>query len=337
MTKRRVYRIKPGSIANLKLIEEELDDPGENEIQIEVRCVGLNFADLYSVWGLYSATPSGPFIPGLEFSGIVRKVGVGSNLQPGDPVMGVTRFGGYCDRLNIAEDYLVPLPDNWTFQEGASYLVQVLTAYYALFELGNVSADDLVLIHSGAGGVGLLANQLAKQAGAATIGTTASVEKIKRMYEEGYDHALVRSKNFTNDLVEILAGRRLSIILECIGGKILKQGFDLMGPQGRMIVYGSAHFTGKGDRPNYFRLLWKYLNRPRIDPMELPTTNRSVMGFNLIYLYEKAELMHQMLQKISSMDLTKPSVGQTFNFELLPDALRALQSGKTVGKVIVAI
>lgn len=337
MSLRRVYRVKPGSIRNLKMTWEEMPLREPGEVTIEIDSIGLNFADLYAVWGLYSATPKGSFIPGLEFCGRVSEADRGSKFQPGDEVIGVTRFGAYTDRINLPEQYLIPLPEGWTKEEGAAYPVQVLTAYYALFELADLQPGDLVLIHSGAGGVGLFANQLAKNRGAVTIGTTGSTEKIQKMREEGYDHIIVRGYNFYHDLDQCLGGRPLRVILECIGGRILRQGFRLLAPQGRMVVYGAAHFTAKGDTPNYLKILWKYLTRPRIDPMQLPTTNRSIMGFNLIYLYDQVDLMHRLLEEISRLKIDKPFVGQIFDFENLPNALRALQSGRTMGKVVVQI
>ncbi|MCB0688785.1 MAG: zinc-binding dehydrogenase [Saprospiraceae bacterium] len=335
MSIRKVYRVKPGNISNLSISEEFLADPEDGQAQIKVRSIGLNFADLYAVWGLYSATPEGKFIPGLEVSGTVIKTKPGSRFKAGDRVMAVTKFGAYSDHINLDESYIIRLPDAWSFDEGAAFLVQVLTAYYALFELGNLKSDQMVLIHSGAGGVGHFANWLAKSVGATTIGTTASEEKVDKMLGEGYDYALVRTPSFKKDLTKIIADRSLSLILECIGGKILKEGFDLLAPQGRMIVYGAANFTTNSDRPNYLKMGLKYLFRPKIDPMSLPTTNRSIMGFNLIYLYDQVDLMHQMLAKISSINLPKPVIGKTFVFAALPEALRSLRSGRTVGKVIV--
>jgi len=337
MIGRQTYRIKPGSIGNLQISTEDLSGPGPGEVQITIKSIGLNFADLYAIWGLYSATPEGEFIPGLEISGIISVAGPGSKYQVGDRVMGVTRFGAYTDIINLDERYLQPIPDDWTFEEGAAYLVQVLTAYYALFELGNLQKGDIVLVHSGAGGVGLFANRLAKKIGATTIGTTGSQAKLAKMQEEGYDHMIVRSKQFSKDLKQILAGRPLDLILECIGGDILRQGFNQLASEGRMIVYGSAHFTSPGDRPNYFKMIWKYLRRPKIDPMQLPSNNRSVMGFNLIYLYERVDLMHIMLEHISSMQLEKPVVGAVLTFDKLPEAVRLLQSGRTMGKVVVNV
>ena len=128
---REVYRINPGSMKSLRITKETLEEPGQGEVRVSLKAIGLNFADVFSVWKLYSAIPKGPFIPGLEYSGIVESVGAGaSQFKPGDRVMGICRFGAYSSHLNIDERYLVALADTWTYSEGAAYLVQSLTAYY---------------------------------------------------------------------------------------------------------------------------------------------------------------------------------------------------------------
>ena len=116
MTTRQSYKLKAGSLANMKLVTEQLADPAANEVQISVKAIGLNFADVFAIWGLYSATPKGEFIPGLEYAGTVTKIGTAvTHLKEGDRIMGVTRFGGYTSHLNIDHRYVIPLPDDWTF------------------------------------------------------------------------------------------------------------------------------------------------------------------------------------------------------------------------------
>lgn len=333
---RKVYKLKAGRISNLTLIDDQLDAPEAHEVQIQVQAFGLNFADLFAIWGLYDATPKGPFTPGLEYAGFVTEVGSAvQSVAKGDRIMGITKFGGYANALNIDHRYVVPMPPDWDFEDGASFLVQVLTAYYALVTLGNIQPNYHVLIHSGAGGVGILANRLAKANGAYTIGTTSSEAKVAFMKADGYDQVLVRTNNFKTELAQLLDDRPLNLILECIGGRILKEGFELLAPEGRMVVYGSAHFASPGDRPNYLTLIWNYLRRPKIDPLILPKTNRSLMGFNLIWLYDEVQKMHAILQALQQYDLGKPYVGQTFPMENLHEALKLFQSGKTMGKVVI--
>lgn len=340
MLQRQVYRIpKAGSIKHLQLVTESLDAPGANEVSVQVKAVGLNFADIFAMQGLYSATPKGSFIPGLEFSGVVIAVGANvTDWQVGDRVMGATKFGGYVSHININHRYVIALPEDWSFEAGAGFLVQGLTAYYALTALGNLQRGMTVLIHSAAGGVGIMANRICKNWDAYTIGTVGNAGKVPfLLQEEGYDKVLVREKDFYHQLQQALDGRPLHLVMECIGGDVLKQGWKAMAPMGRMIAYGSASFTSHGDKPNYMKLYWKYLRRPKIDPLRLPTQNKSLMGFNLIYLYEQTDLMHTLLSELQALQLKPQHVGHVFPFADMHSAIRLFQSGKTMGKVVAVL
>lgn len=329
---------KAGSLNNLVFTEETIVEPGGGEVQVDVRAIGLNFADIFAIAGLYGATPSGSFVPGLEFSGVIRALGPGvEGLKVGDRVMGVTRFGGYASIINIRPAYLLPLPDNWSFEHGAAYPVQALTAYYALFVLGNVKPGDTVLIHSAAGGVGIWANRMARVAGAYTIGSVGSESKLALLESEGYDTGFVRGSDFAANLKNALRGRALNLVLECIGGRVLMDSYKAMAPEGRLIVYGSAHYNKPGDKPNYLRLWWKYRNRPMLDPQRMIEQNKSVMGFNLIYLYERSERFAEYTARLAAMNLGEPLIGHSFDFGEMKEALRLFQTGKTTGKVVVRV
>ncbi|MBR9919876.1 MAG: zinc-binding dehydrogenase [Bacteroidetes bacterium] len=336
--KRQIYQLKAGSINNLERLEDQLPDPEDTEVQIEVKAIGLNFADVFAIWGLYSATPKGIFTPGLEYAGVVIKCGKDVNkVKEGDRVMGVTRFGAYASHLNIDARYVVRLPANWDFREGAAYVVQGLTAYYALFNLGALQKGDTVLIHSAAGGVGTLANRMAKYFDAYTIGSVGGAAKVEYCKKEGYDKVIVRGEDFGAQLEENLGGRPLHLVMECIGGKVLKAGYDQLAPRGRMVVYGSASYSQKRDKPNPIKLILKYLRRPKIDPQGMIQENKGILGFNLIYLYEEADLMHEILGEIADMDIGKPNIGAAFAFDDLPDAIRTFSKGKTTGKVVITL
>ena len=337
--KRKAYRIhKAGSLSNLKLVEEDFPKPTSYEVTIEVKAIGLNFADLFAIQGLYSATPKGSFVPGLEYSGLlINKGAYVTDFELNDKVMGVIKFGAYTAFLNIDHQYVQKLPDEWTFEEGAAFIVQSSTAYYALIELGNIKTNDTVLVHSAAGGVGIYANRIAKKFGAYTIGSVGSNTKVGFLKEEGYNDVIVRDKNFKEKLKKSLEGKNLNIVLESIGGKIFQDSFDLLSPTGRIIIYGGAQFMSHQSRPNYPKLLYQLITRPRVEPLSLSDTNRSIMGFNLIYLWDKPEEMKRMLTNILNFNLNKPFVGNTFTFDKLLDALKLFQSGKTIGKVVVVI
>jgi len=330
------YRIdKAGAISRLRMVTEELQNPTENEVTIEVKAIGLNFADIFALLNLYSATPSGSFIPGLEFSGIVVSVGTKVNQwQEGDKVMGAIRFGAYSSHLNIDERYIFPLPESWTFEEGASYLITSVTAYYALVRLANVQKGQTVLIHSAVGGVGIYANRLAKKLGAHTIGTIGREEKRQTALTEGYDEIYVRDSQLREKLSGE-DGRRIDIVLDAIGGDIFKLSYDLLAQEGRLITYGAAHFAPEGDSPNYLKLLRNWIRRPKIDPLDLITHNKSVMGFNLIWLWHRFKDLHPLVDEIEKLDLGRPFIGKIYPFTEMHSAITYLQSGKSTGKVVV--
>jgi alcohol dehydrogenase len=332
------YVLRAGNLADMQRQSFEPKDPGNQEVQISVRAIGLNFADVFAIWGLYGAAPKNAFTPGLEYSGIVEKVGNGvKHLVPGDRVMGVTRFGAYTTHLNIDARYAIPLPADWDFATGASYVVQTLTAYYGMLTLGALKRGQSVLIHSAAGGVGLQAHKIAKAFDCFTIGTVGNAGKVDFAIREGYDSVIVRSKTFKKDLQTALAGRPLELVMDSVGGDYFSIPFSMLAPMGRVVVFGSARYASPGDRPNKWHMLKLWLTRPKIDPQQLPETNRGVLGFNLIWLYERAELLHQLLQELDALQLSAPHVGHRFTFEQLPDAIRLFQTGKTMGKVVVEV
>lgn len=336
---RQAYRMsKAGSLSNLRLVSEDLPKPSENEVTVEVKAIGLNFADLFAIQGLYSATPKGSFIPGLEYSGtIISKGNEVGDFSIGDKIMGAIRFGAYTTHLNIDSNYILKLPENWSFEEGASFIVQALTAYYALVELGNIRNNYTVLIHSAAGGVGIYANRIAKKFNAFTIGTIGSESKRNFLINEGYDEVIVRKGNFGKQLSDALGGRKLNLVLESIGGKIFEDSFKALAPSGRIIIYGGAQFMSQSSRPNYFKVFYKYLTRPKVDPLSLSNINKSVMGFNLIYLWDRPYELNKMAIEILKMNLQRPYVGKVFSFDRLVEALRYFQTGKSIGKVVVKV
>ena len=332
------YSLRAGNLADLKTQTFKLPPPAPGEVQIAVRAIGLNFADVFAIWGLYGATPKGEFTPGLEYSGTVEAVGEGiTHLNPGDRIMGVTRFGAYATHLNIDARYAIPLPAGWDFNTGAAYLVQTLTAYYGMKVLGALQSGKNVLIHSAVGGVGLQALKIAKANDCFTIGTVGSAAKVDFALSEGYDRVIVRGKDFEAQLKAALGDKPLHLLMDSVGGSFFSIPFSMLAPMGRAVVFGSARYATASDRPNKLHLIRHYFTRPKVDPQQMVESNRAVLGFNLIWLYENAELLRSLLVELEALKLAPPHVGHVFPFEKLPDALRLFQTGKTMGKVVVEI
>lgn len=337
--KRMIYLIpKAGNRKNLKLIPDELMNPKSNEVTIQIKAIGLNFADVFCIQGLYKAAPKENLIPGLEFSGVVINKGESVNeFNIGDKVIGVTKFGAFTTHINLDKHYLMKLPEDWSFEEGASFIVQALTAYYAIKELGNIQSNQIVLIHSVAGGVGIYANRIAKKFNCTTIGTVGNRNKIDKIKNEKIDFILLRDDSFIENLKKVLANRKIDLLLESLTGKYFKPTFDLLAPQGRAIIYGASNFATHTSFPNYLELAYKYLTRPKVDILKLIEQNKSVMGFNLIWLYEMKEYLRKLLNELIELNLDKPYIGEVFEFNQLPEAIRKFQSGNTFGKVVVKV
>ena len=282
------------------------------------------------------APPKFNLIPGLEFSGVIINKGENVNeFSIGDRVYGATKFGGYAPHINVDQSYVLKLRDDWTFEEGASSIVQSLTAYYALVVLGEINPNKTVLIHSAAGGVGLNAIRIAKKYSAFTIGTIGNNSKKELAESEGYDRIIVRDKNLKGKIIEALNGRSLDIVLDTVGSSVFKTSFNLLSHTGRIIVYGAGAYSTGNSTTNLFKLAYKYLTRPKVDPLRMIEQNRAVMAFNLIWIYDRVEFLRKLLDEVIKLNLPKPIINHTFSFKNFPKAIRELKSGKTTEKVVM--
>ena len=346
---RTVWRLRrAGSLDELRRRDEFLPDPGPGEARVRVEAVGLNFADLFAAQGLYSATPRGSFVPGLECSGIIEALGpdgpAASGLAVGDRVIALTRFGAYATALNVGLAYLRAAPADWTAAEAAAWAVQGLTAWYGLVELGAVQGGDAVLVQSAAGGVGLLALDILDSLGARPLAVVGHESKRRYLAERRglTDAAIVvrDPRRFGAQLDAALASMEaggFDCVLDAVLGRTFRPAFERLRPEGRYVLFGAADFMSRGARPNYLRLAFDYLRRPRLDPLAMISANRSLMGFNLIWLWERADRLPAAFAALERLAPRPPHVGAQLPFDRAPDALRLLQGGATIGKVVLQV
>ncbi len=348
MSTREAWRIsRAGSLDRLERAAESLSDPAPGEARVRVHAIGLNFADLFACLGLYSATPRGAFVPGLEFAGVVEAIGPRTDtldLRPGDRVFGLTRFGGYATALNVDLRYLRPSPAGWEFAEAAAFPVQALTAWYALLEIGGLKRGAAVLLHSAAGGVGLNALQILAAHDARVVATVGSRTKRDILVERvglAPHQIIVRDRRaFGKQLdgaLEALGLGGVDLVLDAVAGPYFRPAYDRLRPEGRMVVFGAADLMPKGVRPSYVRLALRYLRRPRLDPLRMIAENKSVMAFNLIWLWEQADRLPRAYDQLSHFVQRPPLVGRRFRFTEARAALRHLQSGESIGKVVLEV
>lgn len=327
----------------MEVVEATSPEPGPGEVLVAVSAIGVNFADCVVRMGLYeSATKyvGWPITPGFEFAGRVVRTGQGvENHAPGDRVFGVTRFGAYQTELVVSQAQLFRTPDAWSDVDAGGFPVAFLTAWYALRELCRLRPDQRVLVHSAAGGVGGAAIQIARTFGAQVIGVVGSSHKEPLAKELGCEMVIDKSNS---DLWGALRARYpdgVDVVLDPNGQATLKQGYKHLRPTGRLVIYGFQTMLSRGRGvPNPFRLLWTYLTTPRFDPLAMANENKSVLAFNLSYLFEHSERLREAMNELLAwveQGAIRPLPSETFPFERVADAQRSLQSGQTTGKLVL--
>src|SRR3954454_11094375 len=164
---RAVVITKHGPPEVLQVQERPEPRPGAGDVLVDVKAAGINFADTMARVGLYPDAPKPPCVLGYEVAGEIESVGAGAtSFKKGDRVMAGTRFNGQAELVTVAEDQVLRLPEQMSFEEGAAFPVNYGTAYAALVLMGGLKGGERVLIHAAAGGVGISATQIARNIGA---------------------------------------------------------------------------------------------------------------------------------------------------------------------------
>lgn len=304
---------------------------------MRVAACGVNYADVAVRLGYYEAAKGKyPITPGFEFAGTVDAVAPDvDGVRVGDRVLGVTRFGGYASAICAPARQLFPLPDGWSFEEGAAFPAVHLTAYYALHRVANARAGQTVLVHSAAGGAGTALVRLARLHGCRAIGVVGSSKKVDYAKALGCDGVIDRSSEDLWARADQLAPGGFDAIFDANGLTTLRPGFERLALGGRLIVYGFAELLSRGrEKPNPLALAWRWLNVPRFSPLDMTASNRAVMGFNVVFLFDRAELLAEGMSYLLKAGLPKPAV-TAFSLQDADEAHAALESGTTVGKLVL--
>ena len=342
LARKRILVQKPGGHKALKIIEDQTERPAPGEVQVEVKACGINFADIAVRLGLYRAARDlYPLTPGLEFSGLVREVGEGvAGFSEGERVFGVCRFGGYASLLNCPSHQLWPMPEGWNYEKGATFPVVYLTAYYGLHQVGHLTEFDRVLVHSAAGGVGTAALHLLRINGNFCAGVVGRSHKREAALRAGADLVIDKETQELWSAAKKANPQGWDLIMDANGASTLKGSYDHLRPTGRLIIYGFASMFSHSGKKNIPKLLWYYLKTPRFSPFDLTTANKTVAGFNLIYLFDHVSLFREMMEKLLRWDakgLLPPMPITSYPFEEVAKAHRDLESGSTIGKLVLRV
>ncbi len=310
-------------------------------VRVRVRCVGLNFADVFARLGVYPAIPDPPFVPGIEFSGVIEERAPDvRNVRVGTRVMGFSRQGAYAEEVCVPAAYVHPIPRRMSFEEAASFLVTYLSAWHGMRTLAHVKRGESVLVHAAAGGVGTAALQLGRYWGCTMIGTASTAPKLDFARTHGADHCInYTTEDFESRVREILGGSGVDVVMDSVGGSVLRKSWRLLAPMGRYVLYGFAAASG-ARRLHYPRLVRELLAKPLLSPNAFPSRNVSFMGFNLYFLADKSDYLKKAgrdLLKLYARRKITPVIGSVFPFERIVEAHVFLQSRQSMGKVVLTM
>lgn len=338
---------RPGGYERLKVEDHPDPVPAEGEVLVRVRAAGVNYADCLVRWGVYGSAKKyvgWPVTPGLEFSGeVVDSRDEAGRWKPGDSVFGVRLFGAYASHVAVPAEQVFAVPSTLDHQKAAAFPVAFLTAYHALFHNFPVRAGMTVLVHSAAGGVGSALVQLARVLECRVVGVVGASHKVAAVSELGADEVIDRSRVSLWDEAERLAPRGYDVILDANGPATLKDSYEHLAPLGKLVVYGfhtmlpRSRAGGKG-RLNFAKALLGARKVPRFNPLQMTNRNRSVIAFNLSYVFDRLDLladaMGDLLRWVEEGKVRLPSV-TAYPLEEVAEAHRALESGQTTGKLVL--
>ncbi len=226
----------------VRLLWGDAPDPacGADEVLVAVKATAVNRADLLQARGLYPPPSEDSDILGLEAAGEILTVGAAVEAwRPGDRICALVPGGGYATRVAVPQDWLIPLPDSWSYEEGAAVPEVWLTADTNLFLEGGLREGETVLIHAGASGVGTAAIQLAREMGARVAVTVGSDAKRTICCELGADIVInYQTEKFHEAIPARTKGRGIDLALDCVGAAYLSDHIRLLNPYGRLINIG---------------------------------------------------------------------------------------------------
>jgi NADPH:quinone reductase-like Zn-dependent oxidoreductase len=334
----QVWITRAGPPEVLQVRESADPDAAEGQVRIRVKAAGINFADLMARVGLYPDAPKIPCVVGYEVSGTIDQLGAGvEGLRVGDRVFGMPRFGGYTDCLAVPAPNVMKMPDKMTFEEAAALPVVYITAHTMMLFTGTLRPGSSVLIHSAAGGVGLAAIQIAKTRGCTIFGT-ASPGKHEFLRAQGVQHPIDSSGDYVAAVRSVVGDRGVDLVLDPVGGKSWTEGYDLLGPCGRLVAFGfSAAASGK--KRSLLHALGQVMKIRSYNPRKLMDDNKTVSGVNMGHLFDRVDLLRPQLDSLLAMyeaGQIAPHVDRTFRFAEAPAAHHHIHDRKAIGKVLLA-
>jgi NADPH2:quinone reductase len=320
---RAIQVSKTGGPEVLELVDVPAPKPAAGQVLVKVEAAGINFIDTYLREGRYPVPL--PFVPGQEAAGTVAELGEGvAGFAVGDRVAWNGTRGTYAEFVCAPAAGLLHVPEALSLEQAAAVLLQGLTAHYLSHDTHRIQPGETVLVHAGAGGVGLLLTQMAKRLGARVIATVSTAEKANLSRGAGADHVIVYTQqSFPEEVRRFTGGEGLPVVYDGVGKTTFEDSLNCLRPRGLMVLYGASSGAVPALDPIRLMAGSLYLTRPTLQD----------------YLPTRAELERRAADVFgwAASGELKVRIGHTYLLAEVQKAHRDLEGRRTAGKILLRI
>jgi len=312
----------------MELEDVDQGEVGDGLVRVRVEAAALNFFDALLIGGTYQMKPEFPFTPGGEVAGTIVSAPPGSGLNEGQRVMAQAMMdkvgrGGYAEFVDTIPQLAHPIPDTMSMEDAAAFYIVYQTGWFGLHRRAHLQPGEVLLVHGGAGGTGTAAIQLGKAAGATVIATAGSDEKVGLCLEVGADHAInYKTQDFADEVNKITDRKGADVVWDPVGGDVYDRSTKCIAFEGRIVIVG---FTSG--------------RIPEAKANHVLVKNYSVVGLHWgAYELRNPALVAEATQTLFEMyaeGKIKPVISATYPLTDAREALRAVASGVTTGKVLL--
>jgi len=297
-------------------------EPGAGEVRVKVEGASLNFPDLLMLKGEYQFKPEPPFVPGMDFAGVVDALGEGvSDLAVGDRVAGGAKTGAFAEFTVAKADGLERVPDGFGMAQAASYPAAYTTAYVSLVERARLQPGETLLVQGASGGVGMATIDVGRILGARVIATTGSAEKVAALKAYGADEVLL-APGFRERVKELTGGRGVDVIFDPVGGDVFDESARCIAFGGRLLVVG---FAGG-------RIANVATNIPLIKGFSVMGVRAGEYGRQFP---EKGRVVRDTIWRWAAEGRTRPAVFAELPLERWQEAFGLMRDRGLVGKIVL--
>src|SRR5687767_4264265 len=312
-----------GPVDALKLEDVAPPIPGPDQLLIDVKATGVNYADSIMVAGRYQTKPPFPFSPGLETAGVVARCGEGvTRYKPGDRVMAIIPYGGFAEQAVADEAETFAIPEAMPFDDAGAFPIAYISSHVAIRWQGRLEAGETMLVLGAAGGVGLTAVEIGKAMGARVIAAASTEDKLAVTRERGADDTInYATEALTERVMALTADKGADVCFDPVGGELFDAALSSLGWGGRILLVG---FVG---------------GVPNIPANRLLVKHRAALGSSLRYFRwhapdKLAQTVEELLRWYAAGTL-KPLVTHRVPLERTVEAIRLLTDRKAHGKIVV--